>query len=281
MAISSDTKNNVLFYKDFSCRKPLMIKQFTLPKSGATATIETLAPRHLPQVLALHDATRAALPDDQKMFVLPQPTGYFEKFLDGKNGIMLGVSTNGQLVAQLVIMGPLALEDVVTKRAVTRNSIPFHHVGVFDTVVAIKSMAVHPDFRGNELSQHILAAALEEPLLQKADHAFAQISSNNQRSWELFLRNGFGIVAAAIDPEDQKGRFILQRPIEGFSFDMAPSADDVDAVKDFPAIMQLTQREALIGRLDEFPAIGGGLRLAFSADAELQGPLPRVAQSSN
>jgi len=273
--------NNILFYKDYSCRKSSMVNQFTLSKSGASATIEVLTPAHLPKVLALHEATRAALPEAQKMFVLPQSSGYFEKFLNGQSGIMLGVSTNGQLIAQLVLMGPLALEDVIAKRAVTRNNIAFHHVGVFDTVVAIKSMAVHPDFRGNELSQHILAAALEQPLVQNADHAFAQISADNERSWELFLRNGFGLVAAATDPGDQKGRFILQKPATGFSFDMAPSADDVDPVKDFQAITQLTQREGLIGRLDEGASLTSGLRLVFSASAELEGPLPRVVQTQN
>ena len=111
---------------------------------------------HRADVLGLHEATRAALPEEQKMFVLPQPASYFEKFLAGKSGLMLGVRAGGKLIAQLVVMGPLTLEEVIGKRAVTRNDIAYHHVGALDRIVAIKSMAVHPDFRGNELSQHIL-----------------------------------------------------------------------------------------------------------------------------
>jgi ribosomal protein S18 acetylase RimI-like enzyme len=269
--------NNVLFYKDFACKKRAMLNQFQLSKTRESATIEVLNSSHLGDALALHEATRAALPLEQKMFVLPQKPDYFEKFLAQRNGLMLGVRANGKLVAQLVVMGPLSLEEVIGKRAVTRNDIAFHHVGALDSIVAIKSMAVHPDFRGNELSQHILLAALELPLAQNADHIFAQISVDNARSWELFLKNGFGIVGAAVDPGDQKPRFILQKPADGFTFDMAPSADEVDPVEDFPAIMRLTQREALIGRIDEATSNGQSLRLAFSASTEISGPVPRVA----
>ena len=89
------------------------------------------------------------------------------------------------------------------------------------------------------------------PLVREADHTFAQISADNARSWELFLKNGFGIVAAAVDPGDQQARFILQKPADGFNFDIAPAADDVDPMGDFPAIVRLTQREGLIGRIDD------------------------------
>ena len=276
MATIRYTSNNVLLYKDFSCKQFGMINEFKLPKTGTTGKIEILTPAHLPQVLALHEATRAALPEKQKMFVLPQAPDYFEKFLGQKAGQMIGISTNGQLVAQIIVMGPLTREDAVAKRAVTRNDIAYHHVGVMDTLVAIKSMAVHPEFRGNELSQHLVQAALELPLTHNVDHAFAQISVENTRSWELFLRNGFGIVAAAVDPTDSKPRFILQKPLGGFSFDMAPSADDVDPATDFPAIMLLTHREGLIGRIDDDATLLGELKLAFSGNAELEGALPII-----
>jgi ribosomal protein S18 acetylase RimI-like enzyme len=277
MAMDTDTSNNILFYKDFPRKKPGMLNQFKLPKTGETARAEILGPGHLEDVLALHEATRAALPTEHKMFVLPQKPEYFEKFLTQKEGVLLGILTGNKLIAQLVIMGPMSLEDMISKRAVTRNEIMFHHVGALDQCVAIKSMAVHPDYRGNELSQHILNAALDLPFVRQADQAFAQISADNARSWELFLNNGFGIVGAATDPGDQKARFILQKPTGGFTLDAAPSADDVEPVEDFPAITRLTQREGLIGRIDE-EAPTNGSRLAFFASAEISGVLPRVAE---
>jgi len=272
--------NNVLFYKGNTCRKRFMVNEIKLVKTGEAAIAEVLTLEHLPAVLALHETTRAALPDDQKMFVLPQSPAYFEKFLAGKGGAMLGVTAGGTLIAQLVLMGPLTLEDAIANRAVTRNEIAFHHVGALDDIVAVKSMAVHPEYRGNELSQHLLAGALELPLLTQVDHVFAQISVDNVRSWELFLKNGFGIVAAGVDPGDQKARFILQKPAGGFTFDAAPSADDVDAVADFSAIARLTQREALVGHIDDMASTASGIKLAFSASAELSSPLPRVAHEA-
>lgn len=277
MAANTNTTNNILFYKDFPRKKRGMLNEFKLLKTGETARAEILAPGHLEDVLALHEATRAALPTDQKMFVLPQKPDYFDKFLTQKEGVMLGIVAGSKLIAQLVIMGPMPLEDIISKHAITRNEIAFHHVGALDQIIAIKSMAVHPDFRGNELSQHILTAALDLPFVRQADQAFAQISADNVRSWELFLKNGFGVVGAAIDPGDQKARFIMQKPTGGFSLDVAPSADDVNPIEDFPAIVRLTQREGLIGRVDGDAQASNGLRLAFFASAEISGVLPQVA----
>lgn len=281
MVTKNNTSNNVLFYKDFPRKKPTMLNEFKLLKTGETASAELLTPAHLEQVLALHEATRAALPEEQKQFVLPQAPAYFEKFLSQKDGVMLGILSGDKLIAQLVLMGPFPLEDVISKRAVTRNEIAFHHVGALDQIVAIKSMAVHPDYRGNELSQIILTAALNLPFVRQADQAFCQISVNNMRSWELFLKNGFGIVGAATDPGDQQTRFILQKPAGGFSFDQGPSADDVDPIEDFSAIVRLTQREALIGHVDDDVSTPGSLRLAFSSSAEISGVLPLAADERN
>lgn len=250
---------------------------FTLPKTGELGMIEILGPSHLPQVLELQEATRAALPEGQKNFVLPQTAAYFEKFLSRKEGVMVGVLVNERLVSQIAIMGPLTLAEAVGRHVITRNNIEFYHAGAVDSVVVAKSMAVRPDYRGNELSQHMLAALLDLPFVRAADHVFAQMSVENMRSWELFLRHGFGIVAGALDPGDHKPRFVLQRPALGFAFDMAPSADEVDPLADFAAIMRMTQK-GLIGRLDE-SAVLSMLRLAFFADADMAMPMQLVAEA--
>jgi ribosomal protein S18 acetylase RimI-like enzyme len=277
MAASFHKPDNVLFYKALPCRKPAMINEFSLQKTGEKATIQVLTQADLAQVMALHEEVRAALSDEQKMFLLPQNADYFEKFLSQKSGVMLGISAGGKLIAQLALMGPLSLDDISTRHSITRNDVTFHHVEPLDSVIAIKSMTVSPNYRGNELSQHILTAALELPLIKTADHAFAQISVENTRSWELFLKNGFGVVAAGIDPVDKKPRFILQKPAQNFSFDMAPSADDVSPTDDFSAIIRLTQRDALIGRIDDLVSSSANIRLAFSSIAELAASPPRFA----
>jgi hypothetical protein len=125
-------------------------------------------------------------------------------------------------------------------------------------------MSVHPDWRGNDLAQHLLQTALVQPLARIADHVFAQISVENGRSWDLFLRSGFGVVAAALDPQDGKPRFVLQKPALGFGLHTIASVDEIDPIGDFPGIMRLTQREALIG----LPELGS-TKLAFHARTEM------------
>ncbi len=226
--------------------------------------VEILTPECLPDVLVLQNAVRAALSDDQKMFVLPQPDSYFEKFLMRQGGLMVGLRENGTLVAQIVLMGALSLDEVIESNALTRSEVTLHHATSTDHIIIAKSMAVHPERQGNGLSQKLLQAMLTQTAVRSADHIFAQISAENIRSWELFLRNGFGIVAAALDPSDGKPRFVLQRPTRGFVLHPMASVDDVDALADFASIMRLTQREALIG-FSENLTPGG---LAFFARAE-------------
>lgn len=238
------------------------MREFTLPKNNDIATIEVLGIKHLAQVLGLQDETRAALPEGQKMFVLPQSVEYFARLLERINGYMIGVRVRGQLVAQMAMMGSVTLDDAIARNTITRNEVHFHHALLSDVVVVAKSMAVHPDWRGNELSQHMLEAALEQPAARMADHVFAQISVDNVRSWELFLKQGFGIVAGAVDVTDQKPRFVLQKPALDFALHERPGADNLDPTVDFTTIMQVTRREALIGQVDED---GPGMKLAFHA----------------
>ncbi len=237
------------------------MREFILPKISETAGVGVLDLEHLPQVLELQDETRAALPEAQKMFVLPQTPDYFEKLLARRNGAMVGVRVKGKLVAQMAMMGVLSMDEAVERNTITRNDVPFHHAEPTDLVVVAKSMAVHPGWRGHELSQQMLATALNLPFVRAADHVFAQISADNVRSWDLFLRSGFGIVAAALDPSDHRPRFVVQKPALGFALHERVSVDGLDPVADFAAIMRLAGREALIGRPDD----GLARKLAFHA----------------
>ena len=100
--------------------------------------------------------------------------------------------------------------------------------------------------------------------MRAADHVFAQISAGNVRSWEIFLKNGFGIVAASIDPGDMKPRFILQKPALSFAFYPTPGVDNVNPAADFTSIIRITGHEALIGLSDKVdPA-----KLSFFASSD-------------
>lgn len=242
----------------------IALRNLMLPKAKVEATIWLLEPDDLPKVIALQEETRNALPEAQKMFVLPQQPDYFKKLLAQENGLMLGVVANGHMIAQMAVMGTVRLEDAIHNNLITRNEVHFHHANEWETVVIAKSMAVHPDWRGNDLSATMVEAMLGLPQTRAADHVFAQISADNIRSWDVFLRHGFGIVAAAIDPNDHKARFVLQRPALGFALHPHHAVDDIDPTADFAAILRLTGREALVGR----PDLGVGFKLAFYASTE-------------
>jgi ribosomal protein S18 acetylase RimI-like enzyme len=242
-----------------------MFKELKLLRTGQIATVEMLDTKDLDQVLKLQDETRAALSEDHKMFVLPQAPAYFQNLLEQKNGAMIGIHTNGKLVSQMAVMGAMTVDAMLDQQKLTRNEIALHHAANSDYAVIAKSMAVHPDYRGNELSQHMLEMALALPISRRADHMFAQVSVDNVLSWELFLREGFGIIAAAVDPLDNKARFVMQKPTLGFSVHHMQTTGGMDPALDFPSIMRMTQFEALIGQMD---AIEKG-KLAFYASAEM------------
>lgn len=238
------------------------MQSFVLPKSGQTASVGLLGPEHLSQTQALLAETRAALPESEKMFVLPQPQSYFENMLARRYGVMIGVVADHQVIAQMAIMGSLTLDEAIERNAITRNDVYFHHAQSNEVVVVAKSMAAHPRWRGNGLAQILMKAALDLPMCRAADHMFAQASVDNMRSWAMFMRFGFGVVAAAVDPNDRKPRFVLQRPTLGFGLREAPSVEGVSPTASFAAMMRLTSREALIGQI---PSGSTGFDLSFFA----------------
>jgi ribosomal protein S18 acetylase RimI-like enzyme len=250
------------------------MKEYTLPKTGGAARIGILDATDLPDVLALQEATRAALPSDKKMFILPQGTAYFQNFLTRQTGLMIGIRAEGKLIGQMGLMGPMDLREAIALHLITNNDVPFHHAALTDSVVIFKSLAAHPEWRGNDIAKALVEFALELPFTRVTSHVFAQISVGNKRSWDVFVRQGLAIVAAAYDPTDKQPRFIFQKPAFGFDFAPAIIADEVDPVADFPAIINLTQREGLVGIYEE----GSKDKLAFLRSREALNLMPTMAR---
>lgn len=252
------------------------MKEFILPKTGKVGVIDILNDSELEDVLELHAATRAALPADKKRFILPQGMAYFQNMLTRMTGVMVGIRTEGKLVAQMVLMGPLTLSEAIGMRVITHNDVPFHHASLSDNVVVYKSLASLPDWRGNDLAMSLVGYANDLPFTQVTDHVFAQVSVGNKRSWDSFMRQGFGVVAAAYDPDDGMPRFVFQKPAFGFDFAPQKSADDVDPAEDFPAIVALTQREGLVGVYEN----DTGKKFAFLRNREEINLMPTMARVS-
>ena len=140
------------------------MKEYTLPKNGSLARMSILDGTDLPEVLALQEATRDALPADKKMYILPQGTSYFQNLLTRQTGLMVGIHAEGKLIAQMVLMGPMNLSEAIARHVITGNDVVFHHAALTDSVIIFKSMASHPDWRGNDLANALMSFALELPL---------------------------------------------------------------------------------------------------------------------
>ncbi len=252
------------------------MKDFLLPINGTPARLLVLGEADLTDVLSLQNAARDALPSDKKHFILQRDIAYFQHLLAHATGQMAGIRANGKLVAHIALMGPLTLREALAMHAITYNDVAFHHAALTDSVVVFKSLASHPDWRGNSLAHHLVSFALELPFTQICRHAFAQISVGNKRSWDVFAHQGFGIVAAAYDPSDKHPRFIFQKPSFGFDLAEEICADEVDPIADFPAIISLTQREALVGLYED----GSTEKLRFMRNREALNLMPVIARVS-
>ncbi|MFA5041539.1 MAG: hypothetical protein WC464_07900 [Bdellovibrionales bacterium] len=250
------------------------MKKYLPLKTGGTATIDILKDGDLADVMALHDEARAAMLADGEGTLQPQGEAYFRNLLSRVTGLMVGARDTGKMVAQMAVIGPMTLREAIALHVITRNDIAYHHASMDDNVIVFKSLAVHPIWRDNELEKHLIAFASWLPASQVVDHIFSQTSVSASRSWEAFVRQKFGIVAAAKDPQDGQPRFILQKPSFGFDFEPHIIADDVDPVSDFSGIVSLTQREGLVGLYENNAA----LKLSFMRNREEVSLMPVMAR---
>lgn len=251
------------------------MKEFTLSDNGGTARVEILGGTCLLEVLSLQDAAYAVLPSEKRRFMSRQGMAYYQNLLTRQGGVVVGVRVDGTLRASMAVLGPVDLREAIALRMITKSPVPFHHAALTDNVIVFKGMTVHPDFRGNDLNQVMLSYALDLPLVQVAHHVFAQISSGDKRRWDALSRQKFGIVSASYDPENGEPRFVFQKPAFGFDFSPEPIVDEVDHMDDFSAIINLTQREALVGMYDGTSTH----KLVFMRDREVLNLMPMMAKA--
>jgi hypothetical protein len=250
------------------------MKEYLLPKTKDMAQIDILDSANLTAILALQDEVRAALPINQKNFITPRGTAYFQNLLARHTGLMVGIRTEGKLVAQMSLIGPMDLREALGLSIITPSQVPFAHAALSDNIVILKDLIIHPDWAEDQLAGQILSFALDLPFCQVADHLFTESLAANKASWGIFAAYGFGIVSATTDLKDGQPHFILQKPSFGFDFAPAIIVDDVDPLIDFPAIVNLTQREALVGVFEE----NSNNRLAFFRSRDVLNIVPTLAK---
>jgi hypothetical protein len=250
-----------------------MQKSITL-RAGGSAFIDQLGASDLPEVLALQDAAYASLSLTLKSATRFQSTAYFQNLLTRQTGVMVGVRTEGKLIAQLCLLGPMDVSEAIALHVVTDNDVPFSHAALTDSVIVFKDMSVHPHWRDTNLEASLVAYALELPMCRIANHIFTQVFAEDKKSHDTYALQGFGLVAAAEDLKSRQPTFIFQKPIFGFDFSPTIIVDDVDPILDFSAIVNLTQRDALVGLYEK----GSNDRLEFFRNRDVLNIMPTLAK---
>ncbi len=250
------------------------MKEFTLSKTGGTAKIDILRDSDMDQVWALHGAVRASLPESQRDALLPQSETYYRNLLTHTTGLMVGVRVDSALAAMMALTEPMALREAIGLHMLGASGVFFHHASLDDMVSVFDAPLTNPVWSDGNLEKNLLSFAVWLPYAQSADHVFAQVPAGLTLGWGPLMRQKFGVVAAANDPENDVPQFILQKPSFGFDLEPCPMADEVDPVSDFSAIARLTQKQALIGVLES----EGAARLSFMRNREEASLMPVMAR---
>jgi len=149
--------------------KKLTILENGTLKNGSVYDIVELAPWHVGDCTALHQAIIDDLPAHQKNYILPKTADYFFTHFAGYNGnAILGVVIDGRLTAQAV--------------------------------------SVHPSFRGMGIMNRLVGHWIDHAQNLGREHLLAEIEIHNQASWGTFVTNGLKLVGIGRDPSD--GAFV-------------------------------------------------------------------------
>lgn len=155
----------------------------------------------LDSVFAAHQEALAALPEQQKHFLLPKPRTYFESLLEGRGGAIIGaVDTKGELVGFCAVAQKDSWQEAQETRAVSCPDADQTMAALCSDkqIFVVQSFCVKPTSQGKAFSQGILEHAFLWAKKQvcasgKAAELVAQVSTDNQCGWTKFARAGYAM----------------------------------------------------------------------------------------
>jgi hypothetical protein len=180
--------------RDIDFKTAKIIKTDSLKKSGEQFALVSLSIRNIDAILALQDIIFDNLPEKQQSFILRKSREFFEGHLAAGN-IVLGIVHNGQLVAQSVIVNP-------TENNPKTGMVDMALDAKLDKVTIIQGVAVHPDYRGNNLHLAMIGAWHDIAREQKRTHILGEVAVDNHYSWSNALKEGRQIHSIGVDPSD-------------------------------------------------------------------------------
>ncbi len=170
------------------------LKIGTLKKTGAPYAIMTLSPSDIPKILKLQDEVFDSLTADEQNFLLRKDKSFFENHFAHGN-IVLGIVSDGKLVAQSVILHPTSAHPKSGMTDMALDAKP-------EEVTVLQGVIVHPDYRGNKLMTFMVDEWLALANQQGRKHALAEVTTENFFSWSVFMKEGLGIHSLGCDKSD-------------------------------------------------------------------------------
>ena len=169
-------------------------KTGTLKKTGAPYEIVTLSAHDIPQILKLQDEVFDSLTADEQTYLLRKEKAFFDGHFAHGN-IVIGIVSEGRLIAQSVILHPTAAHPKSGMTDMLLDAKP-------DEVTVLQGVIVHPDFRGNKLMTFMVDEWLAVANAEGRKHALAEVTTGNFFSWSVFMKEGLGIHSLGHDDID-------------------------------------------------------------------------------
>lgn len=168
----------------------------TLKHSGAPYICTMLHEADLKAVMQLQADVLADLTPEHRNFILPKSEKDFLGFLSKKKGVVVGVLSQGKLIAQSLLFWP---QDTGAQSGLTDCP---NWPGSADNAAVLMGMLVHPTARGNGLQQMLHGVRYELAARHHRNEALCETAAANSFSTKNCLRSGAYVISAGQDPED-------------------------------------------------------------------------------
>lgn len=163
------------------------------PSTSATHKVIALSPKHAKAVQQLIETVRAALPEDDRIFLKPRSPANIAAHFAAFNPAFGILSPDGQLIG-CALLCPIsdATDDAAAANYPASHLLPGHW--------ALQSVARHPAYEGHGLMGLLLdhAKGYAQANSQVA-YVIAKVNGRNLRSQQGFLNAGFSAAAQGQD----------------------------------------------------------------------------------
>ncbi len=193
-----------------------------------------LRPDEIDAFLGLQQTVLDTLEPKDRGFFLPKTERDLTRYLAGA-GLIIGVFSGGELIAQSVLSLPLTPDSEAELR-ILRPGLDPRAIGVF------KSSMVHPRYRGFQLQRAMLQTRITFLKWAGRNHALSEIAVRNTASLKGFLESNFKVVAIREDPSDGTPLYYVHLPLGRERYDERLESISCHRVNDLAFQRELLER---------------------------------------